>query len=224
MSIPKKEKGMGNRAPPRNTTPTAMTRRDIEPVKAHHSIPYFGPRRFDVDHLNIQFVQAVATCHNVSIINGELMGDPLELQMLRFTDWSIHNIANEVKEIEELERQQEEDARNYLDETTRTVLEQQQQQQPEVAVDPILSLYDFDERLPTIMKPPTVELSVTQLMRKGYTIADLQRVKQRWNEGTQSWRSIEEGLTNTQQKQKQLDLALRQYLPKGRSEMGILKQ
>jgi len=32
---------------------------------------------------------AMATCHNLKVINGKLIGDPLDIEMFKFIDWSI---------------------------------------------------------------------------------------------------------------------------------------
>jgi len=32
---------------------------------------------------------AMATCHNLKVINGKLIGDPLDVEMFKFIDWSI---------------------------------------------------------------------------------------------------------------------------------------
>jgi len=31
----------------------------------------------------------MATCHNLKVINGKLIGDPLDIEMFKFIDWSI---------------------------------------------------------------------------------------------------------------------------------------
>ena len=36
-----------------------------------------------------KFVQALATCHEISVIEGEYIGDPLDIEMFKFTNWSI---------------------------------------------------------------------------------------------------------------------------------------
>ena len=35
------------------------------------------------------FLQALATCHSLQVVNGEVMGDPLDVKMFSFTQWAI---------------------------------------------------------------------------------------------------------------------------------------
>jgi cation-transporting ATPase 13A2 len=35
------------------------------------------------------FLQALATCHSLKVVNGEILGDPLDARMFEFTGWTI---------------------------------------------------------------------------------------------------------------------------------------
>lgn len=35
------------------------------------------------------FLQALATCHSLKVVNGEILGDPLDVKMFEFTGWTI---------------------------------------------------------------------------------------------------------------------------------------
>jgi cation-transporting ATPase 13A2 len=39
-----------------------------------------------LQHKNI--IHAMATCHSLRVVDGELMGDPLDVKMFQFTGWS----------------------------------------------------------------------------------------------------------------------------------------
>lgn len=38
---------------------------------------------------NASFLQALATCHSLQVIDGEVMGDPLDVKMFDFTQWTL---------------------------------------------------------------------------------------------------------------------------------------
>jgi cation-transporting ATPase 13A3/4/5 len=48
-----------------------------------------GPQQ----HKNI--VHAMATCHSLRVVDGELMGDPLDVKMFQFTGWSYQENGSE---------------------------------------------------------------------------------------------------------------------------------
>lgn len=35
------------------------------------------------------FLHALATCHMLQLVNGEVLGDPLDVKMFNFTDWKL---------------------------------------------------------------------------------------------------------------------------------------
>lgn len=35
------------------------------------------------------FLQALATCHQLKVVDGEVIGDPLDVKMFMFTKWAI---------------------------------------------------------------------------------------------------------------------------------------
>lgn len=47
----------------------------------------FGPIHDTADHLPNNFLVAMTTCHSLKMIQGELLGDPMDLKMFQFTDW-----------------------------------------------------------------------------------------------------------------------------------------
>nr|CAH7729266.1 unnamed protein product [Callosobruchus chinensis] len=40
-------------------------------------------------NINSEFVQAMATCHSLTRVDGELCGDPLDMSMFEFTQWEL---------------------------------------------------------------------------------------------------------------------------------------
>ena len=40
-------------------------------------------------HGKMSFLHALATCHSLKVINGEAMGDPLDVKMFQFTNWIL---------------------------------------------------------------------------------------------------------------------------------------
>lgn len=54
----------------------------------------------DVDRLaNDHLLYGMATCHSITIMNGELKGDPLDLKMFESTNWILEeaNISDDTK-------------------------------------------------------------------------------------------------------------------------------
>jgi len=43
----------------------------------------------DVSHYSTLITHALATCHSIKVVNGELLGDPLDLQMFKKTGWEL---------------------------------------------------------------------------------------------------------------------------------------
>jgi cation-transporting ATPase 13A3/4/5 len=54
---------------------------------------YVGASVGPQQHKNI--VHAMATCHSLSVVDGELMGDPLDVKMFQFTGWSYQENGSE---------------------------------------------------------------------------------------------------------------------------------
>lgn len=54
----------------------------------------FSEEQTDIHKLDIHspLIQAMATCHSLTRIDGELNGDPLDLNMFEFTQWVKHVI------------------------------------------------------------------------------------------------------------------------------------
>lgn len=38
---------------------------------------------------NVSFLHALATCHSLKVIHGEVLGDPLDARMFEFTGWTL---------------------------------------------------------------------------------------------------------------------------------------
>ena len=47
------------------------------------------------DDLNSFFVECLASCHSATIVNGELIGDPIDVQMFKSCNWEIFENNNE---------------------------------------------------------------------------------------------------------------------------------
>ena len=43
----------------------------------------------------------MATCHSLRIVNAELLGDPLDIKMFEFTQWSFEELAQKATTMEE---------------------------------------------------------------------------------------------------------------------------
>lgn len=58
-------------------------------------IPLREVERLPYDHL----LYGMATCHSITIMNGELKGDPLDLKMFESTNWILEeaNISDDTK-------------------------------------------------------------------------------------------------------------------------------
>lgn len=58
-------------------------------------IPLREVDRLPCDHL----LYGMATCHSITIMNGELKGDPLDLKMFESTNWILEeaNISDDTK-------------------------------------------------------------------------------------------------------------------------------
>ena len=50
------------------------------------------------DDLNSFFVECLASCHCATIVNGELIGDPIDVQMFKSCNWEIFENNNEKEE------------------------------------------------------------------------------------------------------------------------------
>ena len=42
-------------------------------------------------------LNTMATCHSLRVVNGELLGDPLDVKMFEFTGWSFEEFAQKAK-------------------------------------------------------------------------------------------------------------------------------
>ncbi|KAF9882968.1 hypothetical protein FE257_004372 [Aspergillus nanangensis] len=52
---------------------------------------------YDIDKRN-KIIHAMATCHSLRVIDGELLGDPLDVKMFQFTGWSYEEGGSHVTE------------------------------------------------------------------------------------------------------------------------------
>jgi cation-transporting ATPase 13A2 len=46
-------------------------------------------------------LESVASCHSITYVNGELIGDPLDVKMFEATNWVLDEPSNDAK-IDEL--------------------------------------------------------------------------------------------------------------------------
>jgi len=51
---------------------------------------------------NTLFVEALATCHSITRVKGELIGDPLDVKMFEATGWSLTEDMDEIQNVDEL--------------------------------------------------------------------------------------------------------------------------
>ena len=54
-----------------------------ELIEDIHDLPASSPTG------SANLLQALATCHMLQLVNGEVMGDPLDVKMFNFTQWTI---------------------------------------------------------------------------------------------------------------------------------------
>ncbi|PVV05075.1 hypothetical protein BB560_000410 [Smittium megazygosporum] len=50
----------------------------------------------DYDFKKLDFLHALATCHSIKSISGELIGDPLDIKMFQSTEWSLEELDPEI--------------------------------------------------------------------------------------------------------------------------------
>jgi cation-transporting ATPase 13A3/4/5 len=46
------------------------------------------------EDLKTPLVHALATCHGLKAVNGQIIGDPLDLRMFQFTGWSMEEAGD----------------------------------------------------------------------------------------------------------------------------------
>ena len=44
---------------------------------------------------------AMATCHSLKVVDGEIIGDPLDVKMFEFTRWSFAEVAQKSSNVDE---------------------------------------------------------------------------------------------------------------------------
>lgn len=133
-------------------------------VTQPRSAARFGPCRFDPADLGQKFIQAIATCHSLSLVGGRVVGDPLEMRMLQFTCWTLHAIQQEAAELCEALGP----ASNHIHGKSEGVT---CKMALKAATKAIIDLYDSADVTPTIVKPPGVQLSLLQQLRRGFSVA-----------------------------------------------------
>lgn len=57
-----------------------------ELIDVVHDLPVSNPRR---DQDKASFLHALTTCHSLKMVNGEVIGDPLDVKMFQFTKWTL---------------------------------------------------------------------------------------------------------------------------------------
>lgn len=53
------------------------------------SVAHVDPNNDDAQTTQSKIFQTMTTCHSLKIVNGELLGDPLDLKMFEFTQWEL---------------------------------------------------------------------------------------------------------------------------------------
>lgn len=53
------------------------------------SVSHVDPNQDDANSTQSKILQTMTTCHSLKIVNGELLGDPLDLKMFEFTQWEL---------------------------------------------------------------------------------------------------------------------------------------
>lgn len=62
--------------------PKTVTNEFQIPIKQIERLPYDN------------FLFGMVTCHSITIVNGKLMGDPLDLKMFESTGWTLEDQKN----------------------------------------------------------------------------------------------------------------------------------
>ncbi|EEP79196.1 P-type ATPase [Uncinocarpus reesii 1704] len=72
---------------------------------SHAILPYpLYERDPTIDyHSNAAILYTMATCHSLKIVDGELIGDPLDVKMFEFTNWSYEEGNHNFSDADELE-------------------------------------------------------------------------------------------------------------------------
>ncbi|KAI9059114.1 Ca-transporting ATPase [Trametes sanguinea] len=74
---------LGVRAPERNTA------RFGELIEDVHDLPAPAPAPAGAGKAKANFLHALATCHSLKKVDGEVIGDPLDVKMFEFTKWTL---------------------------------------------------------------------------------------------------------------------------------------
>lgn len=53
------------------------------------SVAHVDPNNDDTITTQAKILRTMTTCHSLKIVNGELLGDPLDLKMFEFTQWEL---------------------------------------------------------------------------------------------------------------------------------------
>jgi magnesium-transporting ATPase (P-type) len=124
----------------------------------------FGFLQIQPTLLKRHFVEAMATCHSLSLIDNTVRGDPLDSTLLHFTGWKIHNIQDDITQVEQfmlvLRKTIGKDKR--LLKHFKPFLKFSSQ---EIVTRQIFDLYKTNHTLPTIIKPPQEPISLLQTIR-----------------------------------------------------------
>ncbi|KAA6357891.1 MAG: hypothetical protein EZS28_046582, partial [Streblomastix strix] len=58
------------------------------------------------------FLSGLASCHSIGYINKKYVGDPLDVVMLKFTEWKFKDMENSKKKFEQLKKKKEQENDN----------------------------------------------------------------------------------------------------------------
>ena len=47
--------------------------------------------------LNQRFIECIATCHSATIMNGEIIGDPIDVRIFEASNWDIFDMEDSTK-------------------------------------------------------------------------------------------------------------------------------
>ena len=60
----------------------------------HGTIPHPSPLLCSDESMYPLIICAMAACHSIKVVQGELIGDPMDLKMFEFTGWHIEEMGN----------------------------------------------------------------------------------------------------------------------------------
>ncbi|KAJ1974534.1 hypothetical protein H4R35_003560 [Dimargaris xerosporica] len=77
------------------TAPVGHTQGPLVPQMLDEKQPYFAERQIDPLQLPTILQQGIASCHAVSNIDEQLIGNPVDIEMFRASGWTLHTPESE---------------------------------------------------------------------------------------------------------------------------------